>query len=116
MKESSVREEEKHSENPQTETDAPKKKKKAKKEFTPVDGTSAHNTPEPYFDADASFLSEALGTTEERNYNLTQEIQNLRSILQAVGVGGVKLSVALTRMRHGQSAEEIFSSIKREDS
>ena len=101
---------------PQTEPNFEKKKKKKARESSPVNENPLQNTSEPHFDADASFLSEALGTTEERNYNLTQEIQNLRSILQAVGVGGVKLSVALTRMRHGQSAEEIFSSIKREDS
>jgi hypothetical protein len=117
MKKSSLLEEEEHSENPQTETDTLKrKKKKAKKESTRVDETSAHNTPEPQFNADASFLSEALETTEERNNSLTQEISSLKAILQAVGISGVKLSVALTRMRHGQSAEEIFSSIKKEGS
>jgi hypothetical protein len=116
-KKSSGPDEEEPSDDPQPEPSSKKNKNnQAKKESTPVDETSAHNTPEPQSNADASFLSEALETTEEKNHGLTQEISSLKVILQAVGISGVKLSVALTRMRHGQSAEEIFSSIKKEGS
>ena len=116
-KEPSIPEETKSSEILSQEPSRKKKKAmKAKKESTPVDEKPSQDIPEPDFDGDASFIREALEQTEKKNHNLSQEIHNLRAILQAVGVTGARLSVALTRMRHGQSAQEIFAGIKREES
>ena len=112
-KKSSVADEEEPSEHSHTETNPPKGRRK-RKNLTPVEEEPSGNLPEQSFDADASFLGEALETTEEKNHNLNQEIQNLKAILQAFGVTGARLSVALTRMRHGQSAAEIFMGVKRE--
>jgi hypothetical protein len=91
-----------------------KKHKKAKISTAPIDDITAIVSPNTTFDLDTSFIGETLEATEHRANRLADEVRNLKAILHAVGVTAGSVSVGLTRMRHGQLAEEIFSGVKRD--
>jgi hypothetical protein len=95
----------------------PNKRKKTRTSILLAEDSPSILGPAPTFEFDTSYLNETLETTEQENSRLKEEVRGLRSIVQAFGVSNVHVSVALTRMRHRQSAQDIFSGagVKREE-
>lgn len=84
-----------------------KKHKKLRPSSLPVKETTHSPSKNPAPDDEYSMLGEALGTLAEEN-------MRLKAILQAVGISAVNVSVGLTKMKHGKSAQDIFSAVKKE--
>lgn len=89
-----------------------KTKPKKKKSSIQANETAPKIKLDSNFNLDTSFIDETLQTTEDENRRLAVENRSLRSMVEVFGVSGVNISKALTRMRHGQSAQEIFSAVK----